>query len=229
VSPRLNTLAYRATIGSAPPTATRSGIDASQRKAVLVRIAWAAQDDGSQIIIGAKTIARQCEMSIRQVRYVLDSLVHDGILLRVRDGGGRGRTTEYAIDVARLAQLAGEPGKSAPSAPIRPTAKGAPGARLRSRNSAPNARNSAPSAQKGAPGAPDRHDRHIDTAHRRACALDARAPAASDPVPIGDLIRDVAVPELRKALALAHERMSASREDAGRGRDESAAGDSSDD
>jgi hypothetical protein len=225
MSVHLTLLAYRATIGPASPTATRSRIEAKHRKAVLVRTAFAARDDGSQITIGAETIARQLEMSAREVRYVLESLVRDGVLRCVSRGGGRGHTTMYAIDVARLTQLAGESGNGALGAPIGSNGKAARGARLRARNSAPSAGNSAPSAQKGAPGAPDRHDRHIDTAPRRASALDARAPAASGPVPIGDLIRDVAPPELREAL----ERMSARREDAEGGRDGLAAGDSSDD
>jgi hypothetical protein len=185
MSVHLTLLAYHATIGPAPPTATRpKRIEAKHRKAVLVRTAFAARDDGSQITIGAKAIARETEMSEREVRYVLESLVHDGVLRCVCRGGGRRNTTEYSLDVTRLAQLAGEPGNGAP---IRSTAKGAPGAPLQSRNSALSARNCAPSAQKSAPGAPDRHDRHIDTAPRRACALDARAPGASGPVPIGDI------------------------------------------
>lgn len=184
----LTALAYRATIGPAPPTATRPKvIDAKIRKAVLVRAAFAAQDDGSRITIGAATIARQLEMGKRTVQYTLDSLVHDGILRRVSRGGGRGHTTAYAINVARLSQLAGEPGNGAPRAPKRPTANSAPGAPLQPRNGAPSTRNDAPSALNGAPCAPDRQDRHTNTAPRRARALDARASAADGPLPIGEI------------------------------------------
>jgi hypothetical protein len=105
---------------------------AATRKAVAVALAFYAERDGSRIFPAVPTIARHIEMKDRAVQIAIRGLVAQGLLAVVRRGGrGQHSTTEYRLDLDRLAQLPRvhpdrEGRKGALDAPL----KGAPDAPL---------------------------------------------------------------------------------------------------
>lgn len=120
---------YKAKLGS--PT----------RKAIAAKLADWADDDGSSIFPSVQRIADETETSTRTVQYVLREFEEEGLLVVVEKGGkGRGSTTEYRLDLSKLAAL-----------PRTRTVSDSKGA-----NPAPLARRKgARGARKGAPGAPN--------------------------------------------------------------------------
>ena len=86
------TLVYQARLGSAA------------RKAVAAKLADHAQDDGTQVYPSLSRIAKETELSKSTVQRAIRDLRQSGILLVVEEGGsGRGATTKYRFDLAKLA------------------------------------------------------------------------------------------------------------------------------
>ena len=73
-------------------------------KAVAVKLADHAHDDGTSIYPSVKTIARQAEVSHRSAQYAIRQLVAKGLLVLVRKGGGRD-TSQYRFDMRLLMEL----------------------------------------------------------------------------------------------------------------------------
>jgi len=94
MSVHVSSLVYRRKFGSA------------QRKAVALKLADHAGDDGSRIFPGVATIAAEAEVSERTVQRVLKAFVEEGLLIVVRRGG-RGPTdaTEYRLDLEAVSAL----------------------------------------------------------------------------------------------------------------------------
>ncbi len=78
----------------------------SSVKLVAVRLADYANDDGSNVYPGVERLADECGISQRSVQRHLRHFENLGILVVVANaGGGRGRATEFRIDVERVTQL----------------------------------------------------------------------------------------------------------------------------
>jgi hypothetical protein len=81
-------------------------------KLVLVRLAVYADHDGTSVYPAVATVANDCGISDRAVQITLKKLIATGILVLMNAGGGRSKTTEYAIDLdkirSQLAKQAGE-------------------------------------------------------------------------------------------------------------------------
>lgn len=84
------------------------------RKLVLVRLADFARDDGTSVYPSLATIVSHTGLSERTVRTALRELEAMSVLVVVRRGGGREKTTRYRIDLATLAGLS----KGAADAPF---------------------------------------------------------------------------------------------------------------
>lgn len=78
-------------------------------KLVLLRLADFANDAGFNIWPAVQTVANDCGVGIRAVQLTLKKLVKVGILVVMNQGGGRGRATEYAIDLDLLSALRAAP------------------------------------------------------------------------------------------------------------------------
>ena len=74
-------------------------------KLVLLRLADFANDTGGSIYPAIGTIAEDCGISDRTVRYCLKELETHGIIVRNR-AVGRGHTNSYRIDVKQLNEMA---------------------------------------------------------------------------------------------------------------------------
>lgn len=134
-------------------------------KLVLLRLADFADDQGYNIYPAVQTVADDCGCGHRIVQLTLKKLIGRGLLVVMNQGGGRCRTTEYAIDLEVLKAVGTapptEPGyknghaekgansepsapfmaqNSEPSAPFAGGEKGEKGARS-SQNPAPRAPN----------------------------------------------------------------------------------------
>lgn len=83
------------------------------RKLVLARLADIARDDGSSVYPSLETIARSTGLSERTVRTALRELEAMRVLVVVRRGGGREKTTRYRIDLDTLEALS-NPATAAP-------------------------------------------------------------------------------------------------------------------
>lgn len=77
----------------------------SARKAVALKLADVARDDGSSIYPSVGTIAAETELSGRWVIKTLRQLQHDGVLKVVAVGGGRNRPNRYRLDLDAVAAL----------------------------------------------------------------------------------------------------------------------------
>jgi len=77
-------------------------------KLVLLRLADFADDRGFNIYPAVQTIVDDTGCSERAVQMALRKLVASDILVVMNQGGGRGRSTEYAIDLDHLEQLKSE-------------------------------------------------------------------------------------------------------------------------
>lgn len=75
----------------------------STAKVVLLCLADHANDEGAHVYPSVGLTAAKCSLSERAVQNALRDLREDGILVEVRKGGGRGRTTEYRIDLNGVA------------------------------------------------------------------------------------------------------------------------------
>lgn len=78
-------------------------------KLVLLRLADFADDQGFNIYPAVQTVADDCGVGARAVQLTLKKLVGVGILVIINQGGGRGRATEYAIDMDLIRQLKAAP------------------------------------------------------------------------------------------------------------------------
>lgn len=78
-------------------------------KLVLLRLADFADDQGFNIYPAVQTISDDCGVGRRAAQLTLKKLVDVGILVVINQGGGRRRTTEYAIDLDHLKQLRDAP------------------------------------------------------------------------------------------------------------------------
>jgi hypothetical protein len=78
-------------------------------KLVLQRLADFADDQGFNIYPAVQTVADDCGIGIRIVQLTLKKMVSKGILVVMNQGGGRGRATEYAIDMDLIRQLRDAP------------------------------------------------------------------------------------------------------------------------
>ena len=84
------------------------GSSSATEKAVLVRMAEFGDDAGGNIRPAVKTIAEDCELSVRAVVYAIGQLIERGIVRETRQSSGlHKRATEYAIDLDALGCLAG--------------------------------------------------------------------------------------------------------------------------
>lgn len=143
------------------------------RKAVALKLADCADDDGQNIWPAVSTIAEQSEVSERTVQNKLHELVALRLIEVVKLGGGAGHTTCYRFVMDALHDLArrkievddggeeprlvavSQPENPAPGAPISSDENGAPGAPF-DKNPAPGAPITPhATTEKGAPGAPD--------------------------------------------------------------------------
>lgn len=78
----------------------------ANRKMVAIRLADFADDDGRGIWPTVARLARETEISDRTVQRILKDMVEEGILVVVREGGGRpGQATRYDFDMKALARL----------------------------------------------------------------------------------------------------------------------------
>jgi hypothetical protein len=95
MSVHVSSLVYRARLGSAA------------RKAVALKLADCAHDDGSNVYPSIARIANEAEVSDRTVQRVLKSFVKEGLLVIVERGGkGPRDTTEYRFALDQLVALA---------------------------------------------------------------------------------------------------------------------------
>jgi len=124
-------------------------------KLVLLRLADFADDKGFNIYPAVHTVADDCGVGRRVVQLTLRRLVDKGLLVVMNMGGGRRRTTEYAIDLEALKAA----GTAPPGAPTYTNGHAGKGANSESRapfmaqNSAPRA--PFPNSEKGEKGASD--------------------------------------------------------------------------
>jgi hypothetical protein len=72
------------------------------RLAILLCLADFARDDGSKCFPAIATIAYKVGRKDREVQYVLKKFRELGVLVTVRQGTGRGRTTHYRINLEAL-------------------------------------------------------------------------------------------------------------------------------
>lgn len=79
----------------------------STAKFVLIRLADYANDAGKRIFPAISTVADECGLSHRSVQNAFKALTDVGVLVLERASkGGRGHTSVYSLDLARLAELA---------------------------------------------------------------------------------------------------------------------------
>jgi len=79
----------------------------STAKFVLIRLADYANDAGKRIFPAISTVAEECGMSHRSVQNAFKALSDIGVLVLERASkGGRGHTSVYSLDLARIADLA---------------------------------------------------------------------------------------------------------------------------
>lgn len=94
--------------------------------ALALALADNAHDDGSHIFPSVSVMAHKSRQSVRAVQLHLSRMQATGWLIKVRGGGGRGRSTEYRIspdwlkgaDIAPFSQSVDNSGKSADVAPF---------------------------------------------------------------------------------------------------------------
>lgn len=77
-------------------------------KVVLVRLADFANHDGTSIYPSVGRVADECGVSSRAVQLAIRGMMKTGILVQMQAGGGRGRTSEYAIDIKVVERLLSE-------------------------------------------------------------------------------------------------------------------------
>lgn len=82
---------------------------AATEKLILLRLADYADDQGFNIYPAVQTVADDCGVGRRAAQLTLKKLVDVGILVVINQGGGRRRTTEYAIDMDLVKQLKDAP------------------------------------------------------------------------------------------------------------------------
>lgn len=119
-------------------------------KIVLLRLADFADAYGRNVYPSVERVQKECGASERHVRGAIKKFTTDGLLVLVRQGGGRNRPAEYRFDLEALKRCTpcrvldlSEPENPAPGAPIEDQ-KGAGGAG-----------NPAHGAENPAPGAPN--------------------------------------------------------------------------
>ena len=84
-------------------TAFKASLGNVYRKMVLVRLVDSGHDDGTNIFPGVDSIAAHCECSKRKVQSVLREFEAVGLIEVCKYRyGGRGKATEYALDVDLL-------------------------------------------------------------------------------------------------------------------------------
>jgi hypothetical protein len=72
---------------------------------VASKLADYANDEGDSIFPSKPTIARKAQCSERNVFKVIAAFVACGLLEVIREGGGRGNTTEYGLNLALIEEL----------------------------------------------------------------------------------------------------------------------------
>jgi hypothetical protein len=75
------------------------------RKIVAIKLADVANEDGTSIYPSIHTVASEAELSERQVQRIIDDFRKSGLLIVVRQGGGRNRPTEYRFDLEAIERL----------------------------------------------------------------------------------------------------------------------------
>lgn len=93
MSNRLISLVYSRRLGSGP------------LKAVALKLADVARDDGSSVYPSLGTISRETEFCLRVVRAAMRRLEAMGVIVAVSPGGGRNKATTYRIDVEVLTAM----------------------------------------------------------------------------------------------------------------------------
>lgn len=127
----------------------RARLGSITRKAIALKLASCAEDDGTRIYPSTATIASEVECGVRVVQYTLREFEQEKLLIVVTRGDrGPRSTTHYRMNLARLAALTPADDASSKGAPDAPSKKDAVGAPIAARKGAPD-------AKKGAPGAPD--------------------------------------------------------------------------
>jgi hypothetical protein len=90
-------------------------------KVVLIRLADFAHHDGTSIYPSVGRVAEECGVSARAVQIAIRSMMKAGILIQMHAGGGRGRTSEYAIDLEVVERLlSGQSTNPEPPSGIKP-------------------------------------------------------------------------------------------------------------
>lgn len=75
---------------------------------VLLALADWAEDDGGDIFPAIETLAAKCRVSLRTAQIVLRQLENDEVIERIANPkGGRGKVTEYKINLERVQNLQG--------------------------------------------------------------------------------------------------------------------------
>lgn len=77
----------------------------TNRKIVLLRMAGHAQDDGSRIFPSVAHVVSKTGLGKRTVQAILAELVDAGVLVVVKPGGGRQKSTEYRLDIVKAFEL----------------------------------------------------------------------------------------------------------------------------
>lgn len=96
--------------------------------ALALALADNAHDDGTHIFPSVELMAHKSRQSVRAVQLHLAKMLASGWLIKVRNGGGRGRSAEYRIspdwlkgaDIAPFPQPVDNSGKGANIAPFKP-------------------------------------------------------------------------------------------------------------
>ena len=84
-------------------TAFKASLGNVYRKMILVRLVDSGHDDGTNIFPGVESIAAHCECSKRKVQSVLREFEAVGLIRVCKYRyGGRGKATEYSLDVDML-------------------------------------------------------------------------------------------------------------------------------
>jgi hypothetical protein len=72
---------------------------------IALKLADYANDEGDSIYPAKSTIARKAQCSERSVFRVIGAFLDCGLLELIREGGGRGNTVEYGLNLPLIAEL----------------------------------------------------------------------------------------------------------------------------
>lgn len=145
-------------------------------KIVLLRLADFADAHGHNVYPSVERVQKECGVSERHARAVIKKFTIKGLLILVRQGGGRNRPTEYRFDIETLKRCT--PCRVFDLSDAENPAHGAP---ITDQKGAHGAENPAHGAEKGAPGAPNPP---VTTSNRQV-VVDGVRDRTDEPAPSG--------------------------------------------